>query len=181
MATDPGHPGPPGAPVRSYEVVALQTDIVYNKDGDHDPCGIVFALAQDVEAIRCGELNPEPLILRGNVGDCIEVTLHNTLDPNYHSDLIHGYPFVPVEAPFPPSLRISMHPQLLVYDVQGSDGATVGFNPDQTIGPGECITYRWYVDTDVGPATYGTWPMYETTVITGHLASSLPNRKVRLS
>ncbi|WP_353626622.1 hypothetical protein [Bacillus sp. JCM 19041] len=128
----------------------MQTDIVYNKDGDHDPCGIVFALAQDVEAIRCGELNPEPLILRGNVGDCIEVTLHNTLDPNYHSDLIHGYPFVPVEAPFPPSLRISMHPQLLVYDVQGSDGATVGFNPDQTIGPGECITYRWYVDTDVG-------------------------------
>ncbi|MBB6449218.1 hypothetical protein HNR44_001167 [Geomicrobium halophilum] len=150
MAIDPGHPGPSDAPIRKYEVVALQTDIVYNKDGDHDPYGIIFALAEDEKAIRKGHLNPEPLILRGNVGDVIEVTLYNKLDPNFHNNLSHGYPFVPVAAPFPPSLRISMHPQLLAYDVQGSDGATVGFNYDQTVGPGECITYRWYVDTDVG-------------------------------
>ena len=143
-------PAPPCAPVRRYDVVALQTPIIYNEAGDHDPHGIVFALAEDVEAIKSGALNPEPLVLRGNVGELIEVTLHNWLFEPFHNDIVHGYPFVQVEAPFPVSNRISMHPQMLVYDVQGSDGATVGFNPDQTIGPGESITYRWYVDQDFG-------------------------------
>ncbi|MFZ5828078.1 MAG: multicopper oxidase domain-containing protein [Bacillota bacterium] len=154
-AVHPGCPGPPGAPVRCYDVVALQTPIVYNQAGDHDPFGIVFALACDAEAILCGEKNPEPLILRGNVGEVIEVRLTNLLDPaRFHNDLddafIHGYPAVPVQAPFPPSPRISMHAQLLTYVVQGSDGATVGFNPDQTVGPGETITYRWYVPLLLG-------------------------------
>jgi len=156
-ALSPGMPCPKDAPVRKYEVVAMNADIEYNKDGDHDPFGIIFTLAQNEEAIRCKSMNPEPLILRGNVGDCIEVTLHNKLDPIFHHGLIHGYPRVPVEAPFPPSLRISLHTQLLAYDVRGSDGATVGFNPDQTICPGETITYRWYVDAPVGPCNL--WDM----------------------
>lgn len=146
----PGKPCPDHAPVRKFEVVAMQTDIVYNKAGDHDPFGIVFALAKDEAAIRSGKLNPEPLILRANAGDCVEITLHNKLSEDFHSKAVHDYPSVPVDAFFPPSLRISLHPQLLAYDVRGSDGATVGFNPDQTVGPGESITYRWYVEEDFG-------------------------------
>lgn len=149
-ADGPGFPCPPDAPVRRFEVVALQTRIVYNEFGDHDPFGIVFALAEEEQAIRRGELNPEPLVLRANVGDCVEITLHNLLTETPHDDPFHGYPEVPVERPYRPSLRISLHPQLLAYDVRGSDGATVGFNPDQTVGPGESITYRWFVDRDVG-------------------------------
>lgn len=150
-AKDPGKPCPENAPVRKFEVVAFQTDIKYNEFGDHDPFGIIFSLKKDEEAILSGDINPEPLILRANVGDCIEITLHNKLDEaQFHHGLIHGFPEVPVAAPFPPSLRISLHPQMLVYDVLGSDGATVGFNPDQTIAPGETITYRWYVDQNVG-------------------------------
>lgn len=149
-AKDPGNPCPPGTPVRRYEVVALQTNIIYNKAGDHDPFGIVFALAGHEEAIRSGQLNPEPLILRANVGDCVEVVLHNKLPDEFHHNGLHDYPSVPVEAFFPTSRRISLHAQLLAYDARGSDGATVGFNPDQTVGPGEAITYRWYADRDVG-------------------------------
>lgn len=147
----PGDPCPPGAPVRRFEVVALRTDVIYNREGDHDPFAIVFALARDEEAIRNGTLNPEPLILRANVGDCVEVTLHNKLVvlPALGGE-IHGYPGVPAEAPFPPSPRISIHPQLVEYDSRGSEGATVGFNPDQTVGPGESLTYRWYIDRDYG-------------------------------
>lgn len=59
----------------------------------------------------------------------------------------HQHPIVPVEALWPYSNRVSMHAQLVKYDVLGSDGATVGFNPDQTIGPGESITYRWFVES----------------------------------
>lgn len=149
-AVRPGKPCADHAPVRKFEVVAMQTDIVYNKAGDHDPFGIVFALAKDEAAIRSGKLNPAPLILRANAGDCVEITLHNKLSDDFHSEAVHGYPSVPVDAFFPPSLRISLHPQLLAYDVRGSDGATVGFNPDQTVRPGESITYRWYVEEDFG-------------------------------
>lgn len=139
------------SPIRRFEVVAFQTPIIYNKAGDHDPFGIVFALAEDVDDILRGKRNPEPLVIRANVGDCVEVTLHNRLRPElFHHRAIHGYPFVPVEAPFPSSARISLHPQLVDYDVRGSDGATVGFNPDQTVGPGESITYRWFIQEDVG-------------------------------
>jgi manganese oxidase len=139
-------------PVRRYEVVALQTDIVYNAKGDHDPFGIVFALRKDEKAIRSGTLNPEPLIIRANVGDWVEITLHNRL-PNrgrQEHGHPHGYPAVPVEVDVHPSSLISLHPQLLVYDVGCSDGTTVGYNPDQTVEPGKSITYRWYVDREVG-------------------------------
>lgn len=148
-AEEPGNPAPCGAPVRKYTVHAIRTPIIYNEAGDHDPHGIVFALEEDVLPILSGAIQPEPLILRGNVGELIEVTLHNCLMDPHHGDVIHGYPFVPVETPYPVSNRISLHPQLLTYDVNGSDGATVGFNPDQTVGPGESMTYRWYVDLDV--------------------------------
>ena len=141
---------PKNAPVRKYNIVALQTPIIYNKAGDNDPSGIVFALEEDASAILAGK-SPEPLILRGNVGDCIEVTLHNKLDPRkFHNEDVHGYPGVPVDAFFPTSARISLHAQLLQYDVRESDGATIGFNMDQTVGPGDCRTYRWYVDQDYG-------------------------------
>lgn len=149
-AMNPGNPCLCDAPVRKYSVVALQVPIVYNKAGDHDPHGIIFALEKDVPKILSGELNPEPLILRGNVGDCIEVTLNNNLTGNFHNNDVHGYPGVPADAFFPTSSRISLHTQMLQYDVRGSDGATVGFNPDQTIEPGKSITYRWYVDQDFG-------------------------------
>lgn len=154
----PFHFKPPaGANVRKYEVVALNTRIDYNVFGDHDPVGIVFALKKDAEAILAGKLNPEPLILRANVGEYVEVTLTNLLEGKDHHNGRHGYPEVPMDAFFPPSDRISLHAQLVQYDVRNSDGATVGFNRDQTIGRGESITYVWYIDQDFGCANL--WDM----------------------
>jgi len=153
----PGNPFPPNTPVRKYEVVALNTRIDYNNEGDHDPHGLIFVLKEDVKNILDGKVNPEPLILRANAGDGVEVTLFNQLDDSCHNKKLHGYPDVPVAAPFPPSKRISMHAQLVKYDVRDSDGATVGFNLDQTIGQGESITYRWYVDQEFGSANL--WDM----------------------
>ncbi|MDQ0218893.1 copper oxidase [Peribacillus cavernae] len=151
LAKDPGDPCPSNqaVPLRKFEVAAVRTPIIYNKEGDNDPFGIVFILKDDLPLLQSG-WNPEPLILRANVGDCVEVTLHNMLEGPDHHHGKHGYPKVPVDAPFPASQRISLHAQALNYVVQGSDGATVGFNPDQTVGPGEKTTYRWYVDHTVG-------------------------------
>lgn len=105
----------------------------------------MFVLADDEADVVNGLKATEPLIIRANLGDCIEVTLTNklpeALPPTEHPD-------VPVSAPWPPSNRVSLHVHNLKYDVRGSDGATVGFNPDQTIGPGESITYRWFADEE---------------------------------
>jgi FtsP/CotA-like multicopper oxidase with cupredoxin domain len=150
MATSGSFPGPPNAPVRHYDVVALETSIMYNQFGDMDPSAIIFALKEDVPSIREGTLNPQPLIIRANVGEVIEVTLHNQLQRSHNNVPTYGYPGVPVEAPFPSSTRISLHPQLLIYDVRSSDGATVGYNDDQTVGPGESYTYQWYADQQIG-------------------------------
>ena len=54
-------------------------DIQYNKSGDHDPYGMMFSLSQDVEAIKSGKKAAEPLVIRANQGDCVQVTLSNQL------------------------------------------------------------------------------------------------------
>ncbi|WNS80355.1 multicopper oxidase domain-containing protein [Domibacillus sp. DTU_2020_1001157_1_SI_ALB_TIR_016] len=147
------------APIRRYSVVAFQTPILYNSFGDHDPFGIVFALEEDVDDILSGRKNPEPLVLRGNSGELVEVTLTSQLkfDLFPFPDGIHPYPPVKEQAFYPPSLRISLHVNMLDYDVTTSSGGTVGFNPDQTVGPGETITYRWHVQDSMG--TCAMWDM----------------------
>lgn len=152
-------PAPPGAPVKRFNIVAFHTPIIYSKYGEHDPFGITFALEEDMEDILCGKKNPEPLIIRANVGDEVEVNLTSLLDFEKFpfQDGIWPYPPVKEQAFYPPSVRISLHPQLIEYDVKTSAGETVGFNPDQTVGPGDTITYRWYVDAPVGAC--GMWDM----------------------
>ncbi len=146
-ANEKGKPCPKGARVRKYHLVALERRINYNSFEDHDPAGLIFVLADEVQDIIAGNKNPEPLVLRANVNECIEITVSNGLPQDLP---IHTHPEVPVEAFWPPSSRISLHPQMLQYFVRGSDGATVGFNPDQTVAPGETVTYRWYADQPYG-------------------------------
>ena len=163
----PGTPCPAGAPRRMFDVVALQTDIRYNDAGDHDPYGLVYALSEDEQAIRDGK-NPEPLVLRAHEGDCIEVTLHNKLTRAFQEHRGVGDAHLPgLTGTLSPGLRVSLHPSLLKYDVRGSDGATVGYNGDQTVGPGESMLYRWYAD-DVTPGEVGAVNLTEYGDVLGH-------------
>jgi manganese oxidase len=154
-ASSAGSPCPRGAPVRTFDIVALDTTITYNEHGDHDPYGLVYALREDVQAIRDGH-NPEPLVIRASKGDCLEVTLTNEIDPAWmaHGErgVLDGDAPVATEPDHgtPAGLRVSLQPQMLRYDVRGSDGATVGFNREQTAAPGETVHYRWYADEEVG-------------------------------
>ncbi|MPZ61905.1 MAG: hypothetical protein GEU93_11530 [Propionibacteriales bacterium] len=176
-----GQPCPTGAPVRDYRVVAFNQDIPYNdmQDADpttveHDPNGVMYALEEDVAAIRDGTKPPEPLILRANQGDCIEVTLSNEIDStlmqphcfeaiepgqlattaaNTYPDCIDVPPKneanVPGFFPFPVGSRVSLNPHGVNYHI-GSDGANVGLNFDTTIAPGESILYRWFAEEEFG-------------------------------
>lgn len=155
----PGDPCPDAARTLEYDVSAIQTRIDFNEYGDHDPHGIVFALDDHVEDIKKGDRPADPLLLRANVNDCVEVTLTNALgERDAHDD--HPRMRTPerdLPPQWEPSNRISLHPQRLIYDVNGSDGATVGFNYDQTVGPGESITYRWFAESETDTAAL--WDM----------------------
>ena len=139
---------PKGAVIRKFDIAAIQTNIRYNKYGDHDPEGMVFVPLEYAEDVKCGYRNPVPLILRANAGDWIEVTLYNLFDKpvKYHS-----YPSVPLDMRHQPSDRVSLSPQFLKFSAKNSSGINVGYNKaEQTAGPGECIKYLWHADKEYG-------------------------------
>jgi hypothetical protein len=147
--------------INSFDVTAFAKDIKYNRYGDHDPHGIVFALDEDVKKIKEGKKSLEPLVLRANMGDCIIVKLTNSLPESYGNDHDnHRHPLMPVECSehlkvacfdpkdYPTSNRVSLHDgEVVNYDVNLFDGANVGFNAvDQTVAPGESFVYVWFAD-----------------------------------
>lgn len=140
----------PKAVIRKYQIAAVQTDILYNKYGDHDPNGLIFVPLEEMEQVLCGKYQPKPLILRANAGDWIEVTLHNMLGPE-GSIPYFVYPSVPLDQFYEPSMRVSLNPQFLQYDAVNDSGINVGLNQrEQTVGPGESKTYLWYADQEYG-------------------------------
>ncbi|WP_101295026.1 multicopper oxidase domain-containing protein [Halegenticoccus soli] len=156
-APSPGQPCPQEAPDRVFDVTAFQTTIEYNEYGDQDQFGIVFAMDDHVEDIKAGRRELTPLTLWVNEGDCIEINLTNGLDPDELDD-DHAHPQMRTKEEnlgIEPerSNRISLHATRIGYNVLGSDGTTVGFNWDQTIPPGETITYRYLADEPIGTVT----------------------------
>ena len=153
-AAGPGKTCPSTAPVKTFDVVAINSKLVYNSFGDHDPKGLMYVLAEDEAAVRSGAKKPEPLVIRANAGDCVEVSLRNALPALYSMNVngVGGDPAMVLE----PSggtksgTRVSLHPQLVRSDVRLSDGAAVGFNPDTTAGVGETVSYEWFADTELG-------------------------------
>ncbi len=155
-------------PNKSFDVFATDGRITYNKAGDHDPYGLMYGVVEPGEtpdqAVARVRQEQRPMVLRANEGDCLSVTLTNRIDPNGPFATQHaaagasdgpygGDPKLTLEPPTGTraGLRVSLHPQLVRYDVRYSDGATVGFNRDQTVGPNQSITYRWWAD-DITPA-----------------------------
>lgn len=136
------------APVRRYEIAAIQLDIRYNKYNDHDPNGLIFVPLEDVDAVLDEKKEPKPLILRANRGDIIKVTLHNKITtPIPYFD----YPFVPLECYHTPSMRVSIAPQFLYHNNVKFSGVNVGYHTqEQTVAPGESRTYTWYADDEYG-------------------------------
>ena len=117
--------------IRYYEIEAIEIPIVYNKYGDHDPNGLLYVLKQDAKMIkeeaikRWKQAIPQPyekvqpLVIRANVGDTVKIKFTHSLNR-----------------------ELSIHVQGLDYQVQTSDGASVGFNKDTTTK--HCISYTWY-------------------------------------
>ena len=166
---------PKTAPSRKLAVTAVAAKdvlpngtLVYNNRTNqggmlHDPTAILYVRSTDLDA-KTGKLKTnvpvEPLVLRANAGDCIELTLQNNL-PAELADLA-GWNTLPMIVDgfnanqVKPSNHVGLHPQLVEYDVTSSDGANVGFNvannvdpitglpTTQTAAPGQVVKYKWY-------------------------------------
>ncbi|MDD6572310.1 MAG: multicopper oxidase domain-containing protein [Thermoflexaceae bacterium] len=120
-----------GSKVRTFRIEAIQIPIVYNKYGDHDPDGLLYVLEEDAERIKekaWENFHKEipqpyeevkPLVIRVNLGDKVIIHFKHSLNR-----------------------RLSIHVQGLEYDVNTSDGASVGYNADSTTD--REIIYTWY-------------------------------------
>lgn len=74
----------------------------------------------------------EPLVIRANEGDTVEIEFVNSLGQHPERDF--------EERP------ASIHPTGVAYEVDNADGKKVGFNENTVVESGESITYRWHAD-----------------------------------
>ncbi len=152
---------PSTAPVRNISVTAVNAwalpggKLIYNSRAGNggalnDPTAIMYFRSGDVDVygnVKAG-VPIEPLVVRARAGECINFVLYNRLPKslpdldgfNTMANLIFHFNANQVH----PSKQVGLHPQLLAYNVANSDGKNVGFNPNQTVGPGGVVRYRWY-------------------------------------
>ncbi|RMF76630.1 MAG: copper oxidase [Acidobacteria bacterium] len=165
----------------------------------HDPTAILFVEKQDLiydpftGRPRLKDDAPvEPIILRAQAGECVEVTLYNDLPPaepdpehpewagfGFDLDGWNGWHMIiehfNANDVFP-SREVGLHAQLVHYDPAQADGNNVGINrtlmghPRQTVPPGYKITYYWYA----GAQNQGNGPLVPIEFGTAGLTSSDP-------
>ena len=140
---------PADAPAKSFNVVAMDypsmklnpkaPDSIEVDFERHiqmaNPHAKIYTLEEEVATVAAG-LQPMPLTLRVNTGDCITVKLTNKMKEG----------------------RASFSAISLAFDPKDSLGANVGNNPgDQTIGPGESRSYTYYADPFLGEIASLVW------------------------
>jgi hypothetical protein len=116
----------------------------------NDPTAIMYFRSSDIDAFGKVKANVpiEPLVVRARAGECINFKLVNKLPKilpdldgfNTMANLLFHFNANQVK----PSNHVGLHPQLVAYNVLNSDGKNVGFNPNQTVGPGGIARYTWY-------------------------------------
>ncbi len=126
------------------DVVALDQVIFFNRLDVFLPSGMIYALRRDVEPISGTTIGPgnvqlrvdkrpRPLVLRLNVGDCLQVNFTNLLASSR----------VDSNQPATRSASMMVDGLSLVGSI-ASAGAHVGANPSSLVMPGETTAYTWY-------------------------------------
>ncbi|MEY2534078.1 MAG: hypothetical protein QOF29_1988, partial [bacterium] len=145
----PGTPCPSRAPMKTFDVAAIDVDIPLNRFGDHDPSGKMYVgvvhddnnpnklnakiadvrEAERTRHVSLGLKENDPiqaLVIRANLGDCVQI--------NFTNDASGG--------------EYGIHIDGLAYDVSSSSGDAVGNNQSSAAGRGETRSYRYWVPRD---------------------------------
>lgn len=136
--------------VKVFEIALIQAKVIYNRYGWHDPQGRFFVLKEELEKyggldayiakVESQEIRVEPLVIRANAGDCIEVRLTNLLP-----EFLEASPFQ----------RKTMtdiagyHIHLVKFDTIVSDGAANGWNNIAGARRYETLIERFFANTEL--------------------------------
>lgn len=134
--------------VKVFEIALVQAKVTYNSYGWHDPQGRFFVLKEELERhggldayirkVEEGKIIAEPLVIRANAGDCIEIQLTNLL-PEYIE-----------ESPFQMKTKtdiVGYHIHLVKFDTIVSDGAANGWNNIAGARKYETLVERFFANT----------------------------------
>ena len=127
---------------QTFNVAAIDKAIRYNKGTPGvmevdlerkmvlgNETGKMYVLEGEKTKVASGALEPSPLTLHVNVGDCIKVNLKNEMVKD----------------------RAGFHVDNLAFDPKESMGINAGNNPgDQTVAPGQSRTYTFYAHPEFG-------------------------------
>ncbi|HKT03099.1 MAG TPA: hypothetical protein VJT31_26515 [Rugosimonospora sp.] len=131
VVSNSADPCPGSADTRAYDVSVFNQTLPSQFP---DTKGVMYALTSDVAAIKAGTRKPEPLVLRVDQSECLQVTLHNEVS----AGSLYG------------GTRAGFDLSKLLGNPQTSGGGAVGLNPDTTVPIGGSTTYRFYADKSLG-------------------------------
>jgi hypothetical protein len=143
------------------EVVAFDQVFFYNRLGAVNPAGMIYALRRDVQpksgtTLTAGNVRlkdykrARPVVLRMNIGDCLQITFQNLLDPNRADDNQPATRTASIHA-----VGLQLKNSIL------DDGSNVGVNPSSLIEPEKTIVYTLYAEKE------GNHLLYSTAATTG--------------
>ncbi|HEU4389421.1 MAG TPA: copper oxidase, partial [Blastocatellia bacterium] len=156
------------ANTKTANVVALDQPWFWNRLGAVQPQGQIFALRRNViaksgnendplvagQVMLRKEKRPRPLVLRMNVGDCLQINFTNLINPN--KDLVPDGG----EQPRTRDASIRGNGLQLVGSI-ASDGSYVGKNASSVVPAGGSAIYRFYAERE------GTHLLYSQGTTTG--------------
>jgi hypothetical protein len=153
--------GPACERIIKADVVAFDQPFFYNRLGAVNPAGMIYALRRDVmpksgATLSAGNVRlkdykrARPITLRMNVGDCLQITFQNLLDPNRADDNQPATRTASIHA-----VGLQLRNNIL------DDGSNVGVNPSSLIEPEKVITYTLYAEKE------GNHLLYSTAATTG--------------
>jgi hypothetical protein len=140
---------PKEAPVKSFNVVAMDhPGMNFNPNAPEtievdferkielrNPEAKIYVLEDEVQKVSA-DVQPMPLTIRANVGDCLKVKLTNKLKDSRASFSAFG----------------------LAFDPKDSQGVNLGNNGgEQTVAPGQSRTYTFYADPFNGETQTLVW------------------------
>ncbi|MEE9164836.1 MAG: multicopper oxidase domain-containing protein, partial [Nitrospinota bacterium] len=120
----PGESNSPGQ-IKRYDVNAITLPITLSKSKGKlppivDTNGQLFVLAEEEAKIRANDDMKFPLVIRANVGDCVDILLKSKLPDNAENLS---------------SSKVNMHIHFVQFDVQASDGVITGMSYEQSVRP----------------------------------------------
>lgn len=136
--------------IRVFEIAAVQANVCYNSYGWHDPQGRFFVLKEEIERygtleaylceIECGHIRPEPLVIRANAGDCIEIRLTNLLPEFIEESAFQMRTLTDI---------VGYHIHLVKFDTIVSDGAANGCNNLSGARQYQTLIERFYANEEL--------------------------------